>query len=249
MDLCERTASTQRHPWELSRAKVIEKIIRRSCPADKNIKILDIGCGDGFLLRSLAKTFHASQAIGVDIYLSDEDIRTFSGNGVTLFNNIHQVNASPDIILLLDVIEHVEDDATFLKDLLKRFARPDTVFIITVPAYQPLFSSHDVFLKHYRRYNRRQLKQAITAAGLSMTSGGAMFTSLLAPRILECLKEKLHPSPANAPEGIGAWRQGPRVTGIVQGILDMDNAVNWHLNALGLPLPGLSLWATAKAKP
>jgi SAM-dependent methyltransferase len=87
----------------------------------------------------------------------------------------------PDVVLLLDVLEHLDDDAAALREA-RALLRPGGALVITVPAYQWLWSDHDVLLQHRRRYTLRRLRARVTAAGLSI-SHASYFNTLLLPAI------------------------------------------------------------------
>ena len=87
----------------------------------------------------------------------------------------------------------------------------DTTVLVTVPAYQSLFSSHDVQLKHYRRYSLRSLRHALSSAGLRVVESGTFFVSLLPLRALVALRlvrarRLIHVGLA----GYGRWSEGRR---------------------------------------
>ena len=71
--------------------------------------------------------------------------------------------------LLTDVLEHVENDEKFLKEIVSE-ADNNSVFFITVPALMSLWSGHDVYLKHFRRYTKLELRQLVEQSGLSVGS-------------------------------------------------------------------------------
>ena len=100
------------------------------------------------------------------------------------------------VVLLMDVMEHVPDDHAFLDDVVsRRFVSGDTRFVITVPAYEWLFSSHDRLLGHYRRYSSSLLRRQLQAAGLIVAEQGRFFASLLPFRVLQTLRERLFNAP------------------------------------------------------
>jgi hypothetical protein len=153
--------------------------------------------------------------------------------------------AQLDLVLLLDVIEHVPDDITFLKGILRHpGVDGDTRFLITVPAYQSLFCSHDVFLQHYRRYDSRVLLAKTAKAGLSGLHSGTFFASLLLPRCIQVLKEMWFG--AKEQEGIGAWKGGRFASAILKAILVSDFRFGFLLSKLGIRLPGLSMFLICK---
>ncbi len=88
-------------------------------------------------------------------------------------------DASFDLTVSLDVIEHLEDDIGALREL-HRVTKPDGALLVTVPAYQWLWSGHDEINHHHRRYNRRTLLAAAQNAGWRLESS-SHFNSLLLP--------------------------------------------------------------------
>jgi SAM-dependent methyltransferase len=89
-------------------------------------------------------------------------------------------DATFDLITCLDVIEHVPDDVVALRELL-RVCRPGGFLLVTVPAYQSLWSLHDEANHHYRRYSRPSLRGAANAAGWRTQRMTAFNSVLLAP--------------------------------------------------------------------
>ncbi len=88
-------------------------------------------------------------------------------------------DASFDLITCLDVLEHTPDDTATLREL-RRVTRPGGWLLLTVPAYQALWSRHDEANHHYRRYGRRSLRRAAGAAGWQVRRETS-FNSLLLP--------------------------------------------------------------------
>ncbi|MEI9908852.1 MAG: hypothetical protein WDO71_03820 [Bacteroidota bacterium] len=78
--------------------------------------------------------------------------------------------------MLLDVVEHIEKDIAFLQQIIQSVnSATEIKMLVSVPAYQGLFTGHDVFLKHYRRYTRKSISQTIIAAGLVPVRTGYFF--------------------------------------------------------------------------
>ena len=78
---------------------------------------------------------------------------------------------SSDLVLMMDVIEHVDDDVGLIRQYSDSMLQHGTM-LITVPAFQFLWSKHDVFLEHKRRYTHASLHRAIEAAGLTVVRPG-----------------------------------------------------------------------------
>jgi len=246
VDLLETRNAAARHPWELSRARAVEKIARRYA-RDSARKILDWGCGDAFTSRFLLDRLGADSLVGVDPNLTDEQCAFFSQGDarVALVRREEDVPTRRfDLILCCDVIEHVADDRALLSTLRQSFLDTTGRVIVTVPAFQSLFSAHDVALKHYRRYSLGELERALADAGFEVLGSGYLFASLLPVRAAGKLFERAaEAAPADESIGLGRWRRGRAVTRAVETVLSTDNALLLSFAALGLKLPGLSAWA------
>jgi hypothetical protein len=118
--------------------------------------------------------------------------------------------------------------------------------LVTVPAFQGLFSEHDRFLRHCRRYNLPGLRKTLEAAGLTVVEDGYLFASLLPARLLGNVAEP-RGFGTPAPRGIGAWRGGALLTRALTTALRLDNAILLAARRFGITLPGLSAWAVCKA--
>jgi len=120
--------------------------------------IADVGCGLGLFLRMLKRAGRPAHALtGVDIGFTE--VRTDPTDGFTIHPNWPE-GRSYDVMLMMDVLEHCPDDTAVLRGATDHLKPGGTMFI-TVPAFRALWSAHDVFLKHCRRYNRRELGELI----------------------------------------------------------------------------------------
>lgn len=146
-----------------------------------------------------------------------------------------------DLILVLDVLEHVDDADAFVVDSLRPITDRGVPVLVAVPAYQALFGAHDVALGHHRRYGRRQLLDQI-APWIDVVEHGSLFTSLLPLRATGVVAEhlRLRPTPTH---GIGDWAGGPTVTAVANAVLGADAHIGQALARAGIRLPGLSHWA------
>lgn len=237
-----------RHPWETARAEAIGKLIGRlALPA---ARVLDVGCGDSFLLGELRRSMDFSEAVAQDIHLSPELAERLRVPGIELVQHLSELDERRfDLILLLDVLEHLENPAELLGELRERYLASNGRLLITVPAFQSLFTEHDRQLKHFRRYSRRQISALARESGLLVRDSGYLFLSLLLPRALSALKERLRPTPS-LPQvrGVGDWRAPGYVTQAIHRLLCTDNALCLRAQAHGVTLPGLSAWITCSAR-
>jgi len=259
MDIKEFTTEVsgqkQNHPWEHARFQVVLDILKRHLTPHHH-SILDVGCGDGFFLEKLSKHYEKMRFVAVDTAFDDSLIDFFSNKykhaNVAFYKTMpHSVDgiSGADAVLLLDVIEHIEDDVAFLKQLASEpMVDHDTLFMITVPAYQKLFCSHDVWLGHYRRYTTTLLKNHTQEAGLEIIESGYFFNSLLYPRFLQTLKEKLIRPKIDNVTGIGDWKGGSTAAKIMKSILVADYRISRFFRIFGIKLPGLSCYIVCKKR-
>ena len=168
------------HWWYRARRDILADFITREGHLPRDAKILEIGCGTGHNLPMLA-SFGAVDAIEIDpAARAIASQRLGKPVGATPLPALADVpRAHYDLIAVLDVVEHIEDDVAALRAMRERLA-PGGRILITVPAHQWMWSAHDVVNHHHRRYSKTTLAQAIAAAGLRPRKLG-YFNSLLFP--------------------------------------------------------------------
>lgn len=158
----------ERHWYYSAKAKAMTRLLDGREP----VTILDVGAGSGFFSRHLLANTSAKKAWCVDIsYQADSD-STESGKAVRYRRSIEAVDA--DLVLLMDVIEHVDNDVALIREYVDKVPCGSR-FLITVPAFQFLWCGHDDFLEHKRRYTLRQLEDAVQSAGLDVISASYYF--------------------------------------------------------------------------
>ena len=114
-----------------------------------------------------------------------------------------------------------------------------------MPAYQWLFSAHDVILRHYRRYSNRTLRQRLEQAGLHVVESSYFVLSLLPLRALQVIKERIFGPPDTAASDL-TISHGRATAAIVTRVLMADAAVSLTLRRIGITLPGLSNYAICR---
>jgi|SRR5579872_6959747 len=135
----------------------------KDCADLRPISILDIGAGSGFFSRQLLAHTAATRATCVDIGYAQDHDEQCCGKPLLFRGSISTSDA--DLVLAMDVIEHVGDDAMLMRpyvDLVPSGAH----FVFSVPAFKFLWSGHDVFLGHHRRYTLPELERSIAKFGL-----------------------------------------------------------------------------------
>ena len=171
------------HWWFSARRKIIDGLIRNRVRPPVNAQILEVGCGTGSNI-SLLQRFGTVEAIepddGARALATARTGVTIQGgllpDGVTLEDGAY------DMIVLLDVLEHIPDDIGALT-ALKSKLKPGGKLLLTVPAMPWLWSAHDVAHHHQRRYTPAQLEKVLGASGFR-TRHRSHFNTLLFPLIV-----------------------------------------------------------------
>lgn len=248
MDLTEVPAGPfRRHPWEVARARFFGRVLREMGSGVAR-SVLDVGSGDGYSAGELLLELPAaSSVVCFDANYSAEDLKRYSQAAPRGLSFVRQQPAAQfDVLLFLDVLEHVEDDHGFLTGLVRNNLAPGGSVLVSVPAWQPLFGPHDVELLHHRRYNPAACRALLAASGLSVRRSGGLFHTLLIARLAAVLAERVARLLGRQPKPLahlGEWRGGAALSSMVERALTVDNALTHALTRRGWALPGLSYWA------
>lgn len=248
VDLVEQTSAfAKRHPWEVARAEFFLRLLRQRGLLETGHDWLDVGAGDAWFARQLRRLLSPTASLTCwDINYSAADLATKEEHdGISLVAD--RPSRRFDRVLMLDVIEHVEDDGKFISMIADDLLAEDAVVLVSVPAYQGLFSSHDRSLHHYRRYSPGECRRLLEGSGLVVLAEGGLFHSLLPVRLGQALMERVRPVKSLS-RGIGNWQAGTAATKAVTRALITDAKLSLLLSARGLSLPGLSYWALCSAK-
>jgi len=171
----------RRHWWFRGRLAVLLATLRRVLPPGR-LQLLELGCGTGNVLASLAEF---GVAVGMEAHPELATAARAAGLDVRPGRLPEDLVVEPgwaDAVLLLDVLEHLDDDVAALVTAC-RAVRPGGLLVITVPAYRWLWSGHDVALGHRRRYTGRELARVVRRAGLSVVHA-SYFNTLLFPAVV-----------------------------------------------------------------
>ena len=148
-----------KHWWFKARREILNKQIKKYS-TKKKMSILDFGSGSGTNIYMLSKYGE------VDVYEKDNKTsnflkKKFNRNGIKIIKKCFSKKRY-DLILAADVIEHIKNDKKIINNLNK-ILKKNGLIIVTVPAYQFLFSKKDQALKHFRRYNLNSLKKLFSS--------------------------------------------------------------------------------------
>lgn len=180
------------HFWFKARRNYVLQLLENT---SRDATILDIGCSSGILLTDLVnKGFKKENLYGIDI--SEKAIENCHKNGIanTSVMDAQDITLSQkfDILIASDCLEHLKDDKQALAnwyDLLK----PNGTLLVFVPAFMSLWSAHDVFNMHYRRYTKPELTEKLKETGFKIEKSSYwnffLFTPVFVFRSLSKLRK------------------------------------------------------------
>jgi SAM-dependent methyltransferase len=166
------------HWWFRGRRAILRALLRRALGPGRH-RLLELGCGSGNMLEGLAEFGEAvgmepDEALAAAGRVAGLDVR----HGMLPRDRVVEPGW-PDVVLLLDVLEHLDDDETALR-AAHAMLRPGGLIVVAVPAYDWLWSRHDVVLGHRRRYTAGRLRARLEAAGFAVEHL-TYFNTLLLP--------------------------------------------------------------------
>jgi SAM-dependent methyltransferase len=180
----------ERHWWFVARQTIVEDFIQRRLDVPRGADVLDVGCGTGAILKMLTVRY---EAYGTDT--SELAIEYCRRRGLTnafrcTLDSFPRPELRFDLITALDVIEHIDDDLAVVRKA-SEFLKPSGALLVTVPAYQFLWSAHDELNHHKRRYVKSRLRRVLVNAGLNVETVSYFNTLLFPLALIKRLTEKL----------------------------------------------------------
>ena len=202
-ELAAMIAHDDRHWWYRGRRRVLAAVLD-GIALPPGARLLDAGCGSGRELDELAARGRATGIDVSDVALACARRRGHADVRRAAIERLPFADATFDLVTCLDVIEHLPDDVAALAEL-RRVTRPDGLLVVTVPAYQALWSAHDLANRHLRRYRAASLRAAAGAAGWVVVRDTHFNALLLGPAAVVRL--------ARRPRGGGGGGAEPRAAG------------------------------------
>lgn len=176
--------------WFVNRRDIVQSLLDTHYPQKGSL--LEVGCGGGFFSSTLQK--EGWNVTSADIhptaarFAREQGVPkalAFDANGLwPLANNV------ADAFIMLDVLEHIEQPIEALQEAY-RILTPGGIGILTVPAYQFLFSAWDEYNHHYRRYTTSTMRKSAQEAGFQIERLTYWNIMTLAPAIAVRLKDRL----------------------------------------------------------
>ncbi|WP_265569685.1 class I SAM-dependent methyltransferase [Sphingomicrobium nitratireducens] len=170
------------HWWYRARRAILADFITRRVELPAAARLIEIGTGTGHNLGMLSRF---GQVDAVELEAESRAVAQQRLGRPVIDAAMPDLEGVPDraydLACLFDVIEHVEHDIPALSGL-HRLLKPGGTVVVTVPAYQWLWSEHDEVNQHFRRYTRRRLIDAANAAGFDV-SFASYFNTFLFPAV------------------------------------------------------------------
>lgn len=181
------------HWYYQSKMIPLEKYVRKVfSETGTPLTLVDVGSGSGFFMHELLKKIPGmiKKIYLVDIGYTADEIQA------TQYQLIEKTTTIPDqidqaVVVMMDVLEHLERDNDMLLKIREHAAGGSNRFFITVPAFMDLWSDHDVYLGHYRRYTLSSLRQLLSSASYNLESGYYIY-SLIFPLVWLARKFRKH---------------------------------------------------------
>lgn len=242
MDISEKTTEfSYRHPWEIVRRDQLCAMVYSS---DRGLRYADIGSGDMYVIDRI-REFSDKKIIAVDSNFQQHHFR----DDLEMFHDVDTLEkSSVDRMLLLDVLEHIEHDDTFIGRLSELLV-DGGYLLITVPAFQFLFTPHDEYLEHFRRYTLSRLEKMTRSHGLVTAEKFYFFSG---PFIIRCIELFCYRLGLKKKFGrvVSEWshEETSLISWFYRTLLTVDFAANRLLARLNLHLPGLSVCLMCRKK-
>ena len=228
----------ERHWWWRARERFVLRWLERTAPPPGG-RVLNIGCGEGLLMPALAR-FGEVDGVEPDRSLVPEHCSHRDRIDIRAFGADYPTEHRYRLLVMLDVLEHIEDDVAALRRA-REIVEPGGVLFMTVPALPSLWSQHDVVNAHFRRYTRSRLREVIEASGWKISVLRYFFTWTVAPLYLRSI---LFPARRDGNGDASSYRPRVPPTVINAPLLALSTVEQAVLEALPPPT-GSSLLAVA----
>lgn len=153
----------EKHWWWRAREEAILRVLRRRIEPHAALRILDVGCGDGLFFSRLA-AFGKVDGIEPDAQLVNPQGPFRNRIHIAPFDAEFRPETPYSLVLMLDVLEHIENPGQALRHAYT-LLNPDGALLLTVPAFQLLWTNHDTINHHLVRYRRATLRPLLRQAG------------------------------------------------------------------------------------
>ena len=214
--------------WFVGRRRMVRDLVRRHMSRREGLRVLDAGCGTGGTLAALEGV---GELWGCDISAEALDMCRLRGIDRLVQSSVEALDfddASFDVVISCDVLEHVEDDAGAMRELA-RVLRPGGICVLTVPAYRWLWSEHDEALGHFRRYAIGEFRGLVEGADLRVEKLTGAVTLALPMIVLYRIFTRLTRRKRDDAAQTSLVQLPGTVNRLLIRLLDLENLLMRHL--------------------
>ena len=194
----------QRHWWWRAREALLVRTLDNLRPPEGWNAILDVGCGDGLFFDKLQRFAGTVEGVETDANLVSEDGPWRRHIHVRAFDSGFQPANPYSLILMLDVLEHLADPRSALQHAVRLLDRHGRI-LLTVPAFNLLWTSHDDYNEHLTRYTRARFARLAADAGMRIDSTRYFFHWTFPAKLAQRMKEGLLPGVPAPTEVPAPW--------------------------------------------
>jgi SAM-dependent methyltransferase len=246
VDLYDRLCGLEaKHFWFRARNRIILRVFRQHCAPQTRPRVLEVGCGTGYVLQALAAE-NCYQLTGSEAHIAGlrhARARLPAVEFVQADARDLPYESEFDAIGAFDVIEHISEDDTVLESIC-RALKPGGILVATVPQHMWLWSATDELAKHKRRYVRRDLSAKLRAAALEVLQCTSFVTTLLPVMYVSRFAKRQGPE-AHRRTGGYEFEISAAANAVCSAAMRVDEA----MIGMGMSLPvGGSLLAVARKK-
>jgi SAM-dependent methyltransferase len=216
----------QRHWWWRAREEALVLFLRRQLKAGEPRNILDVGCGDGLFFDRLSE-FGNVEGVEPDERLIDKSGPHASRISVVPFDSRFQPGKKYDLLVMLDVLEHLESPEEAV-ECAYGLLTEDGRLLLTVPAFQSLWTNHDVMNHHKIRYRRKTLFPLIERAGFKVAESHYWYQWTVPAKFAIGMMQRVRPSEPALPNIPPVW-----LNRILYGVSRFEQET---IGAIGVPI-------------
>lgn len=229
--------------WFRARNRLIIWALGKYCPGFRSF--LEIGCGTGYVVSGIAKTYPGAKLYGSEIFSAGLafaaakeptiDFMQMDARSIPFVDEFDTIGA-------FDVLEHIEEDRLVLAQIYQAL-KPRGIMLLTVPQHAWLWSQMDDYSNHVRRYSAKELHAKVEDAGFEVLRSTSFVSSLLPAMFASRMMKKR--APLTAAEAAAESRISPWLNYLFEKVLDAEIAV--IRGGMNFPLGGSRLIVARKS--
>jgi len=231
--------------WFVARNQIVKKLINFYAPELKGKTVLDVGCGTGGFSKIISEEYDVICLDTSEIALEYCKKRNLKNLFLGTLDEFEPGNSKISATLFMDVIEHIDNDKAVVTRA-NQILEKEGYLIATVPAYQWLWSKHDIIHMHKRRYTKNNFNSLLIESGFKVIFSSYFNSFLFFPAVLKRFYDKImkNDTASNNPESEVVEPVSPFINKLFLNIFSFEKHI---LTKTSIPF-GLSIFTIAKRK-